>query len=116
MVRRVLILLVTALMITVAAMPLVLTVKLGWYETDVLGGPLGPGSDIWIILILFYAVWLPLCTAGLVVLYDRLDVHYMYVERPPRTTRRERRRRGAGSDYLRGQEQSRSGRPPNGAG
>jgi hypothetical protein len=111
MARRIARFLITILMIAVASLPLVLTLSLGWEGTDVLSEPLGPGSDIWVILVLVYAVWLPLCVAVLIAVYDRLGVHYQFVDRPPRETKREKRRRESAMSYLRVQESARS-RPP----
>ena len=108
--------LITILMIAVASLPLVLTLALGWEETDVLGEPLGPGSDIWVILVVVYAVWMPLCVAGLIAVYDRLGVHYQFVDRPPRETTKEKRRRESAMSYLRAQEGARSETPRDGEG
>lgn len=106
MVRRALIALATLLAIAVAALPLALTLAFDWHETDVLGDQLGTGSDIWIILVVVYAVWLPLCVAGLIYLYDHLGVHYLHSERVPRETKRQRRRRATTAGYLRSQERA----------
>jgi fatty acid desaturase len=96
MMRRVAIVAVTVLALVVAALPVVLTLLLGWYRTDVLGSTFGEGSDIYVILILLYAVWLPGTMFGMVYLYDRLGYQYQVHDRGVRASRREDRRQRAG--------------------
>jgi hypothetical protein len=107
--HRIMVVAVTLLWLAVAALPLVLTLALGWYRTDLLRSPLGPDSDIYVLLPVFYAVWLPLSTVGLVFLYDRLGVHYMYSERQPLPEKQTKRRREAAMGYLRNREKARQG-------
>jgi hypothetical protein len=106
MIRRALIVLATLLALAVAALPIVVSIVLGWHDTTVLGSQFGPGSDIFIILSVVYAVWLPATVAGMVFLYDRLGYHYFAQERVARPTRRERRRTRAGLDLLAAQERT----------
>jgi hypothetical protein len=108
MMRRVAIVAVTVLALVVAALPVVLTLLLGWYRTDVLGSTFGEGSDIYVILILLYAVWLPGTMFGMVYLYDRLGYQYQVHDRGVRASRREDRRQRAGRAYVETQGEARA--------
>jgi len=108
MMRRVAIVAVTVLALVVAALPVVLTLVLGWYRTDVLGSTFGEGSDIYVILVLLYAVWLPGTMFGMVYLYDRLGYHYQVHDRGVRASRREDRRQRAGRAYVETQGEARA--------
>jgi len=105
--RRALIVAVTLAAALVAALPVILTVALGWYRTDALKGPFGPDTDIYVILPLLYVVWLPATMAGMVFLYDRLGYRYMVTERKQTPTRKERRRRRAGLSLAEAQDRAR---------
>ena len=107
MLRRAAIIGVTMLALVVAALPVVLTIALGWQDTTILGSQLGPGSDAYVVLALVYAVWLPATVVGMIFLYDRLGYHYFAQERQTKPSRRERRRARAGLDLLAAQEQAR---------
>lgn len=109
MLRRAAIIGTTIMALAVAALPIVLTIVFGWQDTTILGSQLGPGGDIYVVLAVVYAVWLPATVAGMVYVYDRLDYHYLALERKRRPTRRERRRARAGLDLLAGQEQAKQG-------
>jgi hypothetical protein len=104
--RRVAIVATTVLALVVAALPIVFTVVFGWQHTSLLGSQLGRGSDIYVVLAVVYAVWLPATVAGMVFLYDRLGYHYFAPDRKKRPSRRERRRLRAGLGLLAGQEQA----------
>jgi hypothetical protein len=90
--------------LSVAVLPAVLVLALGWYHTPVLGDPMGPGSGVLIVTVLFYVLWLPSTFFGLIWLFDRLGLHYAVEPRKPRTSRKERRRQRAGLELLAAQE------------
>ena len=106
MLRKAAIVGATFLALVVAALPLVLAVALGWLDTTILGSQVGPGGDIFVVLAVVYAVWLPATVVGMIYLYDRLGYHYFAQERQKKLSRRERRRARAGLDLLAGREQA----------
>ena len=103
--RRPLLIVVTAVAVVIAALPIILTVALGWYHTDFLASMLGKGAGIYVILVLVYVVWLPATVVGLVFVYDRLGLHYQAMDRPPkRPRRREELRRRATANAMAAEE------------
>lgn len=89
----------------VAALPIVLVVSLGWYRTPLLGDPMGPGSGVIVITLVFSVVWVLATMVALIWLLDRLGVHYTVDRREPQPGRREpsrkrRRRQRAGLELL----------------
>jgi hypothetical protein len=106
MLRKAAIVGATFLALVIAALPLVLTVALGWLDTTILGSQVGAGGDVFVVLAVVYAVWLPATVVGMIYLYDRLGYHYFAQERQKKPSRRERRRARAGLELLAGQEKA----------
>jgi hypothetical protein len=98
---------VSAAALVVAALPVVVTLVCGWQDTTVLGAQLGAGGDIYVVLTVLYAVWLPATVAGMVFCYDRLGYHYFAQEKSEKPSRRARRRARAGLRLLAAQEKAR---------
>ena len=103
--RRVALVAVTVAAVAIAALPLVLTLALGWYHSRVFEGLLSGGAGVFLILVLVYVVWLPATVFGLVFVYDRLGLHYRPAEiKPKRPKRREQLRRRAVTQTVAAEE------------
>jgi hypothetical protein len=106
--RRLALIAVTAAAVAIAAIPIVLTVTLGWYRTHAFDRVLVGGGGILLVLVLVYLVWLPAVVFGLVFVYDRLGLHYQPAEiEPKRPRRRERLRRRATAKAIAAEESAR---------
>jgi hypothetical protein len=97
----------------VAALPIILVVSLGWYHTPLLGDPMGPGSGVIVVTLVFSVVWVLATMVVLVWLLDRLGVHYTVDRREPQPGRKEpsrkrRRRQRAGLELLATQQRART--------
>jgi hypothetical protein len=103
--RRIALIAVTAAAAAIAALPLVLTLVLGWFHTHAFEGLLSGGAGVLLILVLVYLVWLPATVFGLVFVYDRLGLHYRPMEvKPKRPGRREQLRRRAVTQTVAAEE------------
>jgi len=103
--RRALLIIVTAVAVVIAAVPIILTLALGWYHTRFLEDVLGKGAGIYLLLVLVYVVWLPATVFCLVFVYDRLGLHYLPGEsKPKRPERREELRRRATAQTVAAEE------------
>ena len=112
---------VTLAALVLLAVPAAVFVAAGWIEVTFTPWGEQPGPDptpieVWALLALVYLVWAPLLLAGLVVAHDRLGYRFTPVERRPRPSAKERRRRGAGLRFVAPQEapppRPRRRRPP----
>jgi hypothetical protein len=90
----------------IAAVPAVAFVTLDAQQVSILGDPMGRGSGALVLLALFYVIWLPGTVFALIWLFDRLGFHYAVERRPPKPTRKERRRQKAGLELLASQERA----------
>ncbi|HJW75930.1 MAG TPA: hypothetical protein VJ787_09710, partial [Thermoleophilia bacterium] len=80
MARKLAIVAVTAVAAVIAALPIILTLTLGWHRSEVFGGLLSGGAGVAFVLVLVYVVWLPATVFCLVFVYDRLGLHYQPAE------------------------------------
>jgi len=106
-VRRLLKPVLTLIAVAIAAAPAVVVVALGWYHTPLLGAPMGPGSGVLVLTVLFYVLWLPGTVFALIWAFDRVGVHYAVEQRPRHVGKKTRRRQRAGLRFLASQERAR---------
>jgi hypothetical protein len=92
---------VTLGLVVLAAVPAVVTFAAGWLRLPHIqpwGQPAAPDTtapEAWALFALVYLAWIAGVSILLVWSYDRLGYHWQPVERSPRSSRRERRKRDA---------------------
>jgi hypothetical protein len=92
---------VTLGLVVLALAPAVIAFSAGWLHLPHIEPPLHPAApdrtapEAWAAFAVFYLLWSVGVCILLVWSYDRLGYHWQPVERKPRLTRRERRKRAA---------------------
>ena len=121
MLARLLLVVATVVFVALAATPAVVAVGIGWLT---FGDPsAAPGSaaaqqsslEAWTFFALFYLAWMFGLVLLLIVVNDRLGLHWRSWDRRRRPAKRRRRRLAAGLDLLARQEEARAeaaARPP----